>query len=325
MGVDHDKPIATAEHVGGDALWLGASWDDLRAFLAVSLHGSMSQAARALGESQPTIGRRMLRLEETTGLMLFERRSNGIRLTDAGHALAAALGPMIDASRGVAEVIGRYAPPTDYPIRMTATTTLALFLSEHVSRLRAAAATRDVVIIPTRLRANLLRGEADLALRMNSVEPENGLLVRKLAVVSFGFYALRGASDLPVILPSGDAKMSRHRALAAQEAMHRRQGPQIDELHLRLQAIRAGAGIGALPCWLGEADPTLERISQRADQFIHEEVYLVRTERSRQDPAVEAVARQLAAIFRKNRMRLGVQVSANVTPPPQSPASSAPR
>ncbi len=50
-----------------------ASWDDLRAFVAVAAHGSMNQAGLALGESQPTIGRRMRRLERALGVALLER------------------------------------------------------------------------------------------------------------------------------------------------------------------------------------------------------------------------------------------------------------
>lgn len=304
-------------------VWHHLSWDDLRAFLAISVHGSMNRAAPVLRESQPTLGRRMLRLEQDIGFPLFERAPNRLVLTEAGEALAAALMPMLDTARGLTSVSERFRPDEARPIRITATTTLALFLSEHVATLRAAAPERDVVLVPTRQRFDLLRGEAEIALRMNSVEPEAGLLARKAATVSFAFYGLRGARNLPMIMPSGDSTMSKHRALANRELAHRPQGPQIDELHLRYQAIRAGAGIGALPCWLGHGDAALECLSLRADQFIHEDMFLVRTERSRGDRAIDAVARELAAILRRNRARLKVTPE-TVTPPPRL-ASSAPR
>lgn len=304
-------------------VWHHLSWDDLRAFLAISVHGSMNRAAPVLKESQPTLGRRMLRLEHQIGLALFERAPNRLVPTEAGEALAAALMPMLGAARGLAGFSERFAPDRTRPIRITATTTLALFLSEHVAALRAAAPERDVVLVPTRQRYDLLRGEAEIALRMNSVEPDAGLLARKAATVSFAFYGLRGARDLPMIMPSGDSTMSKQRALADRELAHRPQGPQIDELHLRYQAIRAGAGVGALPCWLGTSDPTLECLSLRPDQFIHEAVYLVRTERSRADRAIDAVARALAAILHRNRTRL--QLAPGAVIPPPRPASSAPR
>jgi hypothetical protein len=43
------------------------SWDDLRIFLAVVAHGSMNGAAKALGQSQPTVARRIKALEEPSG------------------------------------------------------------------------------------------------------------------------------------------------------------------------------------------------------------------------------------------------------------------
>jgi DNA-binding transcriptional LysR family regulator len=304
-------------------VWHRLSWDDLRAFLAISVHGSMNRAAPVLRESQPTLGRRMLRLERDIGFPLFERAPNRLVPTEAGEALAAALMPMLGAARSLASLSERFTPDVARPIRITATTTLALFLSEHVATLRAAAPERDVVLVPTRQRFDLLRGEAEIALRMNSVEPEAGLLARKAATVSFAFYGLRGAGNLPMIMPSGDSTMSKHRALANRELAHRAQGPQIDELHLRYQAIRAGAGIGALPCWLGHGDAGLECLSLRADQFIHEDVFLVRTERSRADRAIDAVARELAAILRRNRARL--KVTPEVVTPPLGLASSVPR
>lgn len=311
------------EQTSIEQAWHRLSWDDLRAFLAVSLHGSMNRAAPSLRESQPTLGRRMQRLEQEIGFALFERAPNRLMLTEAGQALAVALQPMLAAAREINGVSARFAPDQDRPIRITATTTLAMFLSENFARLREAAPARDVVLVPTRQRYDLLRGEAEIALRMNTVEPDAGLLARKAAVVSFAFYGLRGAEALPIIMPSAHKTMSKHRALAMRELVRRAQGPQIDELHLRYQAIRAGAGIGALPCWLGDANPQLVRISERPEQFIHEDVYLVRTERSRADPAIDAVARALVSILRQNRNRLHRHPEP-VTPPEVS-AVSAPR
>lgn len=241
------------------------------------------------------------------GVALFTRGANRLELTEAGEALRACLGPMEAASREVAAVMMRFSPASDRPIRITATTTLAMFLSEHMARLQGLVAAREVVLMPGRRRLDLLRGEADIALRMNRVEPEPGLLARKLGTISFALYGRDGAETRPIIMPSGHSTMSRHRAMAREELARRPQGPLIDELPLRYQAIRAGTGIGALPCWLGDADPLLVRVSRRPDQFIHEEVFLVRAERARRDGAVETVTRELAAILRQNRARLHIR------------------
>ncbi len=281
------------------------SWDDLRAFLAVSVHGSMNRAAQALGESQPTVGRRMRRLEERTGLVLMERSANTVAITEAGRALLRALLPMGQASGEIAQVLKSFAPRDDQPIRLTATTSVALFLSEAMAELHRAAAPRQLVLVPTRQSLDPHRGETDLALRMRHVPSEPGLLSRRVGLISFAIYGRAGASDLPLIMPSTHNTMSEHLKLARAQIPPRRAGPQIDELHLRLQAVRAGVGAGILPCWMGDAEPGLECLSRDEAQFIREEIFLVRSERSRGDPVIEAVARALADLLRKSRLRLG--------------------
>src|SRR5437868_2531303 len=63
-------------------------WDDVRVFLAVARHGSLRAAGRALGLSQPTIGRRLAGFEATFGgPTLFDRRPEGLRLNAAGEHL----------------------------------------------------------------------------------------------------------------------------------------------------------------------------------------------------------------------------------------------
>ena len=65
----------------------GAGWDDLQLFLNVATEGGLSGAALRTGLSAPTIGRRMLTLERTTGRTLFVRSQQGYRLSSPafGH------------------------------------------------------------------------------------------------------------------------------------------------------------------------------------------------------------------------------------------------
>jgi molybdate transport repressor ModE-like protein len=66
-------------------------WQDLRIFLALGRHGSLSAAARAVGVNHATIARRLRSLEDSLGEKLIERRPEGFALTRAGtHTLAVA-------------------------------------------------------------------------------------------------------------------------------------------------------------------------------------------------------------------------------------------
>jgi DNA-binding transcriptional LysR family regulator len=62
-------------------------WSDLRIFLAIAREGSLGAAARALGQTQPTMGRRLKALEQQVGHVLFQRTQHGFVPTDEGQAL----------------------------------------------------------------------------------------------------------------------------------------------------------------------------------------------------------------------------------------------
>jgi DNA-binding transcriptional LysR family regulator len=64
-------------------------WSDLRIFLAVARAGTLGGAARQLGLTQPTMGRRIRALEQAVGHTLFQRTREGFVLTDEGAAVRA--------------------------------------------------------------------------------------------------------------------------------------------------------------------------------------------------------------------------------------------
>lgn len=64
-------------------------WSDVRIFLAVARGGSYGSAARALGISHPTVGRRIKTLEDEAGQALLRRTREGLILTNSGDAVFA--------------------------------------------------------------------------------------------------------------------------------------------------------------------------------------------------------------------------------------------
>lgn len=61
-------------------------WNDVEVFLAIARRGTLGAAARALGQTQPTMGRRLKTLEEALAQTLFQRTADGFVLTDEGQA-----------------------------------------------------------------------------------------------------------------------------------------------------------------------------------------------------------------------------------------------
>lgn len=70
-------------------VWIGhhVEWGDLRVFLAVAREGTLGAAARKLGQTQPTMGRRLRALEGAVGQTLFQRTGEGFVLTDEGASV----------------------------------------------------------------------------------------------------------------------------------------------------------------------------------------------------------------------------------------------
>ncbi|MGY4350957.1 DNA-binding transcriptional LysR family regulator [Bradyrhizobium sp. GM7.3] len=62
-------------------------WGDLRIFLAIAREGTLGAAARKIGQTQPTMGRRLRALEQSLGQTLFQRTADGFVLTDEGTAV----------------------------------------------------------------------------------------------------------------------------------------------------------------------------------------------------------------------------------------------
>jgi molybdate transport repressor ModE-like protein len=60
-------------------------WDDLRVLLSVVQTGSFSRTAKTLGLTQPTVSRRVARLEKMVGAQLVDRSNNGAALTLQGQ------------------------------------------------------------------------------------------------------------------------------------------------------------------------------------------------------------------------------------------------
>jgi molybdate transport repressor ModE-like protein len=80
MALPHTETLETPPELLPD-------WDDFRLLLAVAQCGSITRAATVLGVSQPTVSRRVERLEECIGTRLLDRSQSGAVLTPAGQRI----------------------------------------------------------------------------------------------------------------------------------------------------------------------------------------------------------------------------------------------
>ena len=142
-------------------------WSLIQAFVAVAGTGSLSAAARALDQSQPTLGRQIKRLEAATGLDLFHRQPRGLILTEQGEALLPAARRMAEGFGALTLATAGMGDGLTGTLRITASEIVAFHhLPPVLSRIREAAPGLEIVLLPSDTTENLLFRDADIAVRM---------------------------------------------------------------------------------------------------------------------------------------------------------------
>ena len=164
-------------------------WNAARAFLATVEEGSLSAAARALGATQPTLGRQVAALERELGVTLFQRVGRGLTLTASGLELVDQVRAMAEAASQVALIASGQSQTIEGLVRISASEVVAaLQLPPILAKLRDIAPGVEVEIVASNLVSDLRRREADIAIRhFRPTEPD--LIARKLTEIAAWLYA----------------------------------------------------------------------------------------------------------------------------------------
>ena len=277
-------------------------WNDLRYFLAVADHGSTLAAGRALRVSQTTVARRVGALEESLGLLLFEKRQAGYTLTPAGEELVERARNVEAATEGFAEASAALARDTSGVVRIT---TQEIFANTLLGpMLRELHELHPDIVIEIDTRQELLdlgEGEADIGLRSTASEQPAGVVGRSLCIDDWTLYCSRDYADrhgVPrtrddlkrhSIIGGGGGKLWLHYeawlkslGLEGQVAMHHATSTGL------LSAIRSGFGIAVLPCIVADAEPDLIQCVPPRDDH-NRSLWLLTHERVRHTPRVRLV------------------------------------
>ena len=277
-------------------------WNDLRYFLAVADQGSTLAAGRALRVSQTTVARRIAALEESLGLLLFEKRQAGYTLTPAGEELVARARQVEAATEGFTEASAALARDTSGVVRIT---TQEIFANTLLGpMLRELHELHPDIVIEIDTQQELLdlgAGEADIGLRSTAGDQPAGVVGRSLCIDDWTLYCSREYADrhgVPrtrddlkkhAIIGGGGGKLWLHYeawlrslGLEGQVAMHHATSTGL------LSAVRSGFGIAVLPCVVADAEPDLVRcIPPRANHS--RSMWLLTHERVRHTPRVRVV------------------------------------
>ena len=176
-------------------------WNHIRAFLAVAETGSLSAAARRLGQTQPTVGRQVAALESDLDVLLFDRDVRGMRLTPAGADMLDHVGAMAQAAAQVSQVAQGHGQTATGLVRLAVSDTMAAYILPPIlTQIRAEAPGIEFELVVSNEVTDLRRRDADIALR--HLRPTQGdLIARKIGESSAAFYA---TPSYAAGLPDGD-------------------------------------------------------------------------------------------------------------------------
>ena len=291
-------------------------WRLVPAFLAVLEAGSLTAAARATGAHQPTLTRHLAELEAQLGTPLFERTGRGVVPTAAALAIADAARQMQSGALAVARTVSGRREALGGTVRITTSQVAATWLLPPLlAELQAAEPSIQLELVASNRIDNLLRREADIAVRMT--RPLQGSLVaRRIAQIPVGAYAHRSYLDAAGT-PRDPAELASHRLIGYDRddtllrgfaalglpLARERFAIRTDDQVAYGQLLAAGAGIGFVACYNAVFWPGVVRVLPQLRipplpcwLAVHREIRGNRTVRRVYDFLADAVPRRLSEL-----------------------------
>lgn len=257
-------------------------WNHARSFLATVEEGSLSGAARVLGQTQPTLSRQIAALEAELGVTLFERVGRTLVPTPSAKALAEHVHMMRDAANALSLAASGQSQSISGTVNITASDVMsALILPPVLVQLRQMAPLLKINIIADNALRDLQRREADIAIRhVRPTQPD--LISRFICDETAGFYA----STRYLNRAGRPAKIE---DLAEHECIHFGDadtmlghlapgGFPLTEENFRIgsengvaawEMAKAGLGIIIMADHVALTEPTMERVLPHLDPFTY--------------------------------------------------------
>ena len=168
-------------------------WGDLRVFLAIAREGTLGAAARKLGQTQPTMGRRLRALETAIGQTLFQRTGEGFVLTDEGASVLGHAERVEEEVLAFQRQLAGQEAQLEGLLRLSSSDWFGTFMLAPVLAEFGRRHPRVCVELLTDARLfSLPRREADMVFRIKPFdEPE--VISRRLMRIPYALYGLVGA------------------------------------------------------------------------------------------------------------------------------------
>jgi len=293
-------------------------WDDLHVFLTLARAGKLTAVAKQLDVSHPTVARRVKALENSIGARLFDRLPDRYVLTEAGEGLLADAEAMERAADSIHRRSAGLTDPAQGTVRISAHEAMTGFLANRLPRLRHDLQCVEFELSANHMLANLSRREADLLIR-EQVPDLASLVTRKLGRAA---YAIYGHADLAV--SHARDKLRRmpwvgfdedHNYMPGQSWVSdllegARPTMRVNNWLVLHDAVRGGAGLAVLPCYLGDVDPSLRRVGPVLKDVWADQWLLVHRD-LRELARVRRVMDALIALFQEQKSLLEGKIGAH--------------
>lgn len=283
-----------------------ADWSLVQSFLAVAEAGSLSGAARALGYSQPTLGRQIRQLETALGTRLFDRHARGLVPSEIGASLVPLARQMNEAMNALSLAAAGHSDQMSGTVRITASVFASHYLLPPIlSGIRRQEPAIQLDLVPTDASENLLFRAADIAVRMYR-PTQLDIIARQVGSLDLGVFAARsyldraGRPQSPDDLFQHDLVGYDSNDLILREMRDRGWPVTRDSFAVRCdnqatywELVRAGCGIGFSQRGVAAGDPLVEELDFGFD-IPPLPVWLAAHEAMRQTPRVKRVWDMLA-------------------------------
>ncbi|MFN8837423.1 MAG: LysR family transcriptional regulator [Burkholderiales bacterium] len=302
-------------------------WNLLRTFIAVYEAGTLTEAARRLATTQPSVGRHVRELERALGEALFVRQPGRLKPTERAHALYDVVSAMKASAREAERLFAGARHALVGTVRVTASEVYATHVvAPLVACMLSEQPGLEIELSVSNQAENLLRREADIAVRFFRPE-QDGLITMHVGDTELGLYAhesllRRYGEPEGFDIPDAAFVAGFDREVTPLAPMVRGEPPsrplrfrlRTDSMLARHAAVEAGMGIGAYLVDVAAAKPCLRRVlAERFGQ--KQEVWLCAHDELRRSASMRYVWSRLEQTL---RARLA---PASARPGPRAPAA----
>lgn len=186
-------------------------WVETEVLVQIAEHGSVTKAAKALGQSISAISRHLAALEERLGVRLVHRTTRSLAMTEEGETFYQQAKVILAEMREVEALVSKGASDPVGALRITASTSFCLLhlmpLLPEFSRLYPKI---SIEVVAHNRYQDIIENGVDLAIRTRRVESDSSITIRRLAetrrrlVASPQYLAVRGVPAKPEDLRDHD-------------------------------------------------------------------------------------------------------------------------